>query len=1314
MGGDSPSFTLHFEQCSYTVQVSMDGKPTVPALRKCIQTKEKELLRSVSASVSSGHVLAILGPSGAGKTTLLNMLTLQDKGGEPFGRVLLNGSPMTGALYREHCAYVQQQDALWASLTTREHLSYAFQLYQPKVFGAAREAAIDALLVELSLKGKPEHTKAGNMFMGGLSGGHKRRLSIALALAKRPAVLFLDEPTTGVDSASAAKIMGFLKQVAADKSIAIACTIHQPPASVFIGFDDNVVLASGRIAYFGPAAAMGEYFTALGKPPAAGVNLAEFVLDQVNKDFTSAVAVDGILNAWAQSTQAKAAAEQSTRSTAGLLAPAQTASFCQQVMVLAHRNLLLAGRDPMLYMGRVGANLFVTSFFGVLYLSTRDRVQDQIQIKCFFMMFTLGIPAMFNLVSTLAEYFFALSLKREIKDGMFHPLAAALAGWVIQPPFMFLLAASAMVFPYIIGDWYWPSFPIAWLVYACTSWTFEGMGQCFALAPHPLIGIMNFMQVYFACFLFCGMFIDLSSLTWALRWIAHCLPLQYTLKLYIHAIFIDGPDYEDATLCTPGDPITVGSISFLCSSRGFYCPADVSGFLCLGRSGDQILTSLGDNFAGLFSPTVETGRYLMLILASGMVFRLGYAAQLVMQTSKVKLPADPSTLADGDMTSRGDKTVAIVDASVEKSTQDLEAASASVVSAKERSPPKTTLIVRDLCVTTTIGKPCAAKETKPLLTDVNLTVPAGDVLAVLGPSDGDGTTLLNALSLEQTKAVASGVMELSGVPITPSNYADFCALVPREDSLWSQMTARKHLEYAFSLARPELSSSARAEAVTKLLEATGMVGCQHTKAGDALRQGLSGGQRRRLSIALGLISRPKVLLLDEPTSGLDSAAAAAITRLLSEIAITEGTSIICTIQQPSAAVFSRFDQLLLLAEGRTAYCGKTDAAEGYFAKLAKPFPAAANPAEFLVDEVSKDMTSADAVTALLDAWAKHAMADPTLQSRPASSGALEVHPRAGLCKQIGVLTHRAFGAAFSDPVLYIVRMVVAAFIICFFGIVYLESANQVQEQATFRLFFLWWLLCVPPSLDIVAVFVFNMELKTAKMEMKNGLYSTVAYIIGNTFVQLPMMLAIAVCACVPGFAIGGFPWDNFITFVLAYAVNLFAFECIGQFCSLIPNPIVGMLMFMNMWASSIIFCGLVFRGEEVIWPFRLFVYIFPIKYLFNSCAYDIFTASTYTGAAPCTPGSLMNTSFGEQYCSPDAFYCESVPLTQCFGYKGEQILRSLHRSYETLNDKDERLFNFVIMVVIALVYKVQYCGGLLMLSKPVPLSKPALTTTRSA
>jgi len=282
--------------------------------------------------------------------------------------------------------------------------------------------------------------------------------------------------------------------------------------------------------------------------------------------------------------------------------------------------------------------------------------------------------------------------------------------------------------------------------------------------------------------------------------------------------------------------------------------------------------------------------------------------------------------------------------------------------------------------------------------------------------------------------------------------------------------------------------------------------------------------------------------------------------------------------------------------------------------------------------------------------------------------------------------------------------------VCFFGIVYLESANEVQPQVTFRIFFLWWLLCVPPSLDIVAVFVFNMELKTARSEMKNGLYSAISYIVANTAVQLPMMIGIAVCACVPGYALGGFPWDNFLTFVLAYALNMFAFECIGQFCSLFANPIVGMLMFMNVWASAILFTGLVFRGEDVIWPFRALIWIFPLRYLFNACAYDIFMPATYSGAEPCTPGSLVNTSFGTQLCSSTAFYCPSVPLTLCAGETGTQILGSLHQAYETLNTGDDRLLDCMVILGIALLYKAQYCGGLMMLARPAALKKLAASS----
>ena len=120
----------------------------------------------------------------------------------------------------------------------------------------------------------------------------------------------------------------------------------------------------------------------------------------------------------------------------------------------------------------------------------------------------------------------------------------------------------------------------------------------------------------------------------------------------------------------------------------------------------------------------------------------------------------------------------------------------------------------------------------------------------------------------------------------------------------------------------------------------------------------------------------------------------------------------------------------------------------------------------------------------------------------------------------------------------------------------------------FRLFFLWWVLCVPVALDLVTVFVLNLEVKTVKMEMKNGLYSPLAYVLSNTLVQVPMMFAFAIFAALPAFAIGGWPWDNFVTFWLAYTASMWAFECLSQLMSLIPNPILGMLSFVSAWSAG--------------------------------------------------------------------------------------------------------------------------------------------------
>eukprot|EP00966_Prymnesium_polylepis_P275242 6359139-Prymnesium_polylepis.2 len=250
------------------------------------------LLKDVSASVSSAHVLAIMGPSGAGKTTLLNMLACEDAGGSPVGSVMLNGHPLTDALYSDHCAYVRQTDSLWPFMTTREHIEMAVSMYGKDADN------VDFLVKAMGLASCKDVRVGGGSIKGGLSGGQKRRLSLAMALAKEPTVLFLDEPTSGLDAASAASIMDFLRVVAKTRNIAILCTIHQPSAAVFEGFDDLLVLAEGRAAYFGPAAELGEHLNSIGHAP-DGANPSEVMLNLVNRDFTVDADVDKALEAGA-------------------------------------------------------------------------------------------------------------------------------------------------------------------------------------------------------------------------------------------------------------------------------------------------------------------------------------------------------------------------------------------------------------------------------------------------------------------------------------------------------------------------------------------------------------------------------------------------------------------------------------------------------------------------------------------------------------------------------------------------------------------------------------------------------------------------------------------------------------------------------------------------------------------------------------------------------------------------------------------------------------------------------------------------------
>eukprot|EP00171_Calliarthron_tuberculosum_P011897 IDg11897t1 len=257
----------------------------VPAPRK--RDDATRILHGVSAFVRAGESLAILGPSGSGKTTLLNLLAGRSEHGPASGEILFEGAPRTARTKRS-VGYVMQDDLFFSRLTVRETLEFTAKVRLSSALPDAEKAArVDSMLDELRLT-RCQDTRIGDQqFDKGISGGERKRLNIANELLPDPAVLLGDECTSGLDSSSAYTVIQLLRRLSRDGKT-IVCTIHQPSSQMFLLFDKVLLLASGRVAYFGAPAAASAYFSSIGLPfPSVAYNPADYMLDLIIDDLPS-------------------------------------------------------------------------------------------------------------------------------------------------------------------------------------------------------------------------------------------------------------------------------------------------------------------------------------------------------------------------------------------------------------------------------------------------------------------------------------------------------------------------------------------------------------------------------------------------------------------------------------------------------------------------------------------------------------------------------------------------------------------------------------------------------------------------------------------------------------------------------------------------------------------------------------------------------------------------------------------------------------------------------------------------------------------
>ncbi|XP_058496476.1 broad substrate specificity ATP-binding cassette transporter ABCG2d [Solea solea] len=247
------------------------------------KSSTREILLDLNGIMRPG-LNAILGPTGSGKSSFLDILAARKDPAGLSGEVLIDGAPQPPD-FKCLSGYVVQDDVLMGTLTVRENLRFSAALrLHSSVPQSEKEARVNHLIKELALT-KVADSKVGTQMSRGISGGERKRTNIGMELIIDPSVLFLDEPTTGLDASTANSVLLLLKRMASHGRT-IIMSIHQPRYSIYRLFDTLTLLVSGRMVYHGPALNALDYFANIGYPCEPHNNPADFFLDVINGHFT--------------------------------------------------------------------------------------------------------------------------------------------------------------------------------------------------------------------------------------------------------------------------------------------------------------------------------------------------------------------------------------------------------------------------------------------------------------------------------------------------------------------------------------------------------------------------------------------------------------------------------------------------------------------------------------------------------------------------------------------------------------------------------------------------------------------------------------------------------------------------------------------------------------------------------------------------------------------------------------------------------------------------------------------------------------------
>jgi len=496
-------------------------------------------------------------------------------------------------------------------------------------------------------------------------------------------------------------------------------------------------------------------------------------------------------------------------------------------------------------------------------------------------------------------------------------------------------------------------------------------------------------------------------------------------------------------------------------------------------------------------------------------------------------------------------------------------------------------------------------------------VRGGDVLAIMGPSGCGKTSLLDILANRKKPSA-----DLTGWTCFTDSDSDnggmFFNYVPQEDSLLGSFTVEETLVYAHSLgpdhaATPEVSQSE----ISKVITLLGLDVCKDTKVGDIFSKGISGGQKRRLSLAVALLSGPKGLLLDEPTSGLDSASALGVLKALRGIATTYNIPIVATIHQPSSDMWNLFTKVLLLSKGETIYFGPSDAAMEHFKKNGYPCPQFSNPADFFLSLINQDFEGHGDIPKLVSAFEGSTLnkeLQNTLTTGKAekdanggnSCGLVMVRKGPSPLSQFMVLLKRNLVYSARNPGVILIRLVMYSMLAIMMGMMFWDNGSKTDDaaiQARVSALFFVFAFMVFMSISVLPFYI--MDKSVYDRERMNRDYQLMPFVGAQFISTIPGIFLIALASA--GITVGMMSLNGFPIFLTLLFMSLLIAEGFMSVVALmVPQFIIGIALAAGVYGMFML-CEGFFQIRTEIPAYLVWIYYTGFHtYSFRSAMYNEF------------------------------------------------------------------------------------------------------------